>query len=204
MPVDPYAVLNDLSRIEPAIGALRRQRLRVALKMMLGLGVFGVLYVFASAFFSTSTDESVFETMRVPIGRQAPATVEFYNWNGRPVLVMHRSAEQIASLEDESGLKDPTSRRSNQPEFAENSHRSRQPQWFVAIAAGTDLNCALSFLPPERAEFHGRPWPGGFLDTCRGARYDLSGRVFKDQHARKNLPIPPYAIDGDYLVLGGS
>ncbi len=201
---DSGDLFNDLNVIEPAIGTLRRQRLRVALKLMLFLGAFGVLFVFMSAFFSNSTNERVFETMRVPLGQHAPGTVEFYNWNGRPVLVLHRTPEQIATLDDEAGLRDPISRRSKQPEFALNSHRSRVPQWFVAIAAGTDLNCAIEFLPTEVADFRGKSWPGGFGDACRGARYDLAGRVYKDQHARKNLSVPPYTISGEYLVLGGT
>ena len=116
--IDSSDLFNDLAIIEPAIGTLRRQRLRVALKLMLVAGAFGVLFVFVSAFFSDSTDERVFETMRVPLSQQSPGTAEFYNWNGRPVVVVHRTPEQMAALVDVSGLRDPDSRRSKQPELS--------------------------------------------------------------------------------------
>ena len=201
---DTESAFNQLTTIEPAIGVLRRQRLRVASKILLLFGLCCLLYVFASSFLTSRPNERSYETMRVPLAQQSAGSMELYNWNGRPILVLHRTQAQIDSLLlHESELQDADSRRSRQPEFALNRQRSREARWFVAIAAGTDLSCAIEYLPPQSEEFRSQPWPGGMADACRGARYDTAGRVYADQHARKNLTIPQYTIDGDELVLGG-
>lgn len=202
--VTPASTLNDLGVIEPAIDVLRLQRLRVAMKLMLLVGAGLLVYVFASSFFTTQPGEKSFRTLRLLVGNQQPGTAEWYNWNGRPVLILRRSPEQLAQLgylDDE--LQDATSRRSKQPDYALNAHRSREPEWFVAIASGTDLSCAIAWLEAQEEDFRGKPWPGGFTDSCRGARYDLAGRVFTEQHAKKNLSVPQYSQpEPGIIVLG--
>lgn len=200
-PADP---LNDLTVIEPAIDELRRQRLRVALKLMLLAAAGLLVYVFAASFFTSQPGEKTFRTMRLSVSNQQPGTVEWYNWNGRPVLILRRSPEQLTQLDYLDGeLQDATSRRSKQPDFALNAHRSREPEWFVAIASGTDLSCAIVWLEAQAEKFRGKPWPGGFTDSCRGARYDLAGRVFTQQHAKKNLSVPEYSQpEPGIIVLG--
>ena len=195
---------NDLTVIEPAVDELRRIRLRVALKLMLLLGAGLLVYAFGASFFSTQPSEKTYRTLRLSVGNQVPGTVEWYNWNGRPVLILRRSEEQLAALDYlQTELQDAVSKRSRQPEYAVNEHRSREPEWFVAIASGTDLNCAIVWKEAEAELFRGKPWPGGFSDSCRGARYDLAGRVFTDQHAKKNLSVPPYSMpEPDIIVLG--
>jgi len=199
-----YQLTNDLPVIEPAIGELRRLRLRVALKCMLAFAALCGFYVMASSFMTSSPDERSFETRNIPLEGQEPGTAEWYNWNGRPILVLHRSSEQLAALSlHESELQDPGSARSRQPDFAKNQHRSREDTWFVAIAAGTDFSCAIEYLAPTTEVFRDLPWSGGFVDACRGARYDVAGRVYSGQHAKKNLSIPTYRIEGAQLILGG-
>jgi len=203
-PRDTLSEFNQLTAIEPAIGILRRQRLRVASKLLLLFGLVCLLYVFAASFLTTLPNERAYETRRVSLAEQPAGSMQLYNWNGRPILVLHRTQTQIDSLSlHESELQDAVSRRSRQPEFALNRQRSRDGRWFVAIAAGTDLSCAIEYLPPSTEAFRDQPWPGGMADACRGARYDTAGRVYAGQHARKNLTIPHYTIDGDELVLGG-
>jgi len=174
-----YQFTNDLPVIEPAMAELRRLRLRVALKCMLAFAALFVLYVFGSSFLTSSPDERIYETRNIPLEGHAPGTAEWYNWNGRPILVLHRSGEQLAALsQHESELQDPDSERSRQPDFAKNAHRSRDTTWFVAIAAGTDFSCAIEYLPPTTESYRDLPWSGGFVDACRGARYDAAGRVY--------------------------
>lgn len=198
-------LLNDLGTIEPAIGELRRLRLRVALKLMLLVAAGLLVYVFGASFFTTQPTEKSYRTLRLTVANQLPGTVEWYNWNGRPVMILRRTAEQLATLDSlEAELQDPASKRSRQPDYAINQHRSRQPEWFVAIASGTDLSCAIVWLEAEDKLFRGQPWEGGFADSCRGARYDLAGRVFTRQHAKKNLAVPQYSQpQPGIIVLGG-
>jgi len=130
-----------------------------------------------------------------------------FRWRGRsPVRqsgITGMAVRQLAALSlHESELQDPGSARSRQPDFAKNPHRSSDDNWFVAIAAGTDFSCAIEYLAPTTENFRDLPWPGGFVDACRGARYDVAGRVYSGQHAKKNLSIPSYRIEGTQLILG--
>lgn len=191
-------------QITQAGDSTRRQRLRVLIKLMLLLAASAVLYVLFASFLSGQPDQKNFESKRVDVSAQKVGEMTLFNWYGRPVLILRRSAEQIAALESNiPGLLDPDSDRSEQPVFALNRFRSREPGWFVAIALGTDFSCSIEWLPAAGEDFNGQPWPGGFKDACRGARYDLAGRVYSGQQARKNLAIPQYRLEsGDLLVLG--
>ncbi len=54
-----------------------------------------------------------------------------------------------------------------------------------------------------RTDELGADWPGGFYCPCHGSKYDISGRVFKDMPAPRNLTIPPYAYaPTGHLVIG--
>ena len=184
---------------------INRVRLRVILKLLSLLGLFAMTYVLFASFLTTQPDEKDFETLRIDASAQLPGKMSLYNWNGRPVLILRRSPAQIATLrQDTPGLLDPTSAKSEQPSFAAEPFRSRVPEWFVAIALGTDLSCGIVWLPESREIFAGLPWAGGFADSCNGFRYDLAGRVYSGQRARRNLPIPHYSSSTDgVFLLGG-
>ena len=195
----------------------RRLRLRVIAKLMLLCAFVVIIYVALASFGTEDDAGSEATALKVTLTDLEPGMMKSLVWESRPVLVYRRTAEEIAALDvaavDERGghddrverderLQDPASKKSKQPEWARSAYRSREPEWFVAIALGTDLGCSLNFLPASESSFQGERWTGGFVDTCRKARYDLSGRVFKDQYATRNLVIPVYSIDGDELVLG--
>ncbi len=99
-------------------------------------------------------------------------------------------------------LTDAGSEKSSQPAAFVNEFRSASPDLFVAIALGTDLGCSISYLAPESTEFQGKPWAGGFVDSCRKSRYDVAGRVYEAQYADRNLLVPPYSFSDNLLILG--
>ena len=84
-----------------------------------------------------------------------------------------------------------------------NPMRSLEPDYFIALDYGTDLGCPLELVPAD-VNAPVIPWSGGFRDRCRGSWYDLSGRVYKEQKASRNLEIPAYSIEGDILNLGNN
>ena len=92
---DALSEFNQLTTIEPAIGLLRRQRLRVASKILLLFGLLCLLYVFAASFLTSRPNERSYETMRVSLAQQPAGSMELYNWNGRPILVLHLSLIHI-------------------------------------------------------------------------------------------------------------
>ncbi len=177
---------------------LRRQRLRVAVKLMMLIALAYAFVVLFSSFMTTQPGEKSYQSKQIDASSLEPGQMDLFNWNGRPVLVFRRTAKQILQLQQQADtlLQDADSASSNQPSFARDKLRSRHPEWFVAIASGTDLNCNVGWLAESDALFKGASWPGGFVDSCRGSRYDMAGRVYKGQNARRNLAVPEYLSDG--------
>ncbi len=170
---------------------------------MLYLGMAGIVYVFFSAIRSGTGEVPSLPSMKMAIGGIQPGEVNFFTWEGRPVLIYRRTDEDVVNLRTrDERLYDALSAKSDQPDSMANDFRSESPDWFVAIALGTDLGCSLEFLPADESMFQGKRWQGGFADSCRKARYDLAGRVFEAQGAKRNMVVPPYGIVGDTLILG--
>ncbi len=181
-----------------------RLRLRVAVKLMLMMAFLVMVYVILSMVFSSDESTRVVPTMKVDISQMQAGESKSVLWEGRPVIVYRRSSKDIIALNGLAAtLDDPDSDRSRQPEWATHALRSREDEWFVGIGVGTDFSCPVSLLPAGGDEFLGEPWLGGFVDSCRGSRYDLAGRVFQSQLADKNLIVPPYRIRDKTLFLGG-
>ena len=214
MEIDPDARADaaraaEEGRAVPVADPERARRLlalRVTLKAMVGVAFVAVAFVFFSAFLSDDGEEDTLPGMRVAVGDMLVGETRALVWDGRAVIVHRRTAEEIALLEGgalRARLGDPESTKSEQPETMRGPLRSASPEWFVAIGLGTDYGCPVSYLAPEDTPFAGAPWPGGFVDGCRGSRYDLAGRVYDAQYADRNLVVPPHAVTADgTLVLG--
>lgn len=171
---------------------------------MLAFAVLTVVYVVLSVLFSSDKSTRIMPTQIVDISGQRAGQMRTVLWDGRPVLIYRRTAAEIALLQlGDERLLDASSAKSRQPSWAENVNRSREPEWFVSIGVGTDFSCPIIDLPLSDAEFMGKPWSGGFVDECRGSRYDRAGRVFKGQYADENLIVPSYVRKDDVLILGG-
>ncbi len=185
MPVNPISE-QDLQR---------RLKLRVAAKLMLGVAVLSVFYVFIAAIRSGTGEVPEVPTMRVNLADLLPGESRLVSWEGRPVLLYRRQDSDYATLRTpDARLTDAQSGKSTQPAALANEFRSATPDLFVAIALGTDLGCSVSHLPPDGSEFQGKPWRGGFVDTCRKSRYDTAGRVYGAQYADRNLIVPSYTF----------
>lgn len=176
----------------------RRALLRVAAKLMALVGFASVGFVLVSSLFSTERKQV--EPIVVDVRGLQPGELRLERWDRRGVLILHRTEAMLHTLQArDDGLLDPSSEDSRQPEAARNAYRALRPEYFVAIAHGTDLGCELEFVPQDDAQ---RGWRGGFRDRCRGSRYDFAGRVYKDQEAYRNLEVPPYRFlpDGRLLI----
>jgi len=193
--------VND--RVNDPASSVRRLRLRVLAKLMVLCAFLAIIYVGVAGFTVSNKPGSSVSALRVPLEGIEPGSMKTLVWGSRPVLIYHRSSEDIARLGlNDDRLRDPASKKSEQPPFADNEFRSRNPQWFIAIALGTDLGCSLDYVPATDSYFQRELWMGGFVDSCRKARYDLAGRVYSDQFATENLAVPDYSIDENTLVLG--
>ena len=131
-------------------------------------------------------------------------------WRGKPVWILNRTPEMMASLKkNDDALADPMSKRTNYsttPDYARNDARSRAERSNMLVTVGicTHLGCS----PNDRFATGPQPglpdnWDGGFFCPCHGSKYDLSGRVYKNQPAPDNLEVPPYQYLSETRLLIG-
>jgi ubiquinol-cytochrome c reductase iron-sulfur subunit len=140
------------------------------------------------------------------ISKLEPGGLIKVNWRGQAIFIVRRTRDMIAVLDDPSlaaQLRDPESKESEQPKYAQNDVRSLKPEYLVLVGVCTHLGCApLHRFQPQDAEL-GADWPGGFYCPCHGSKFDLAGRVFKDVPAPLNLRVPPYRFMNDALIQIG-
>jgi ubiquinol-cytochrome c reductase iron-sulfur subunit len=127
-------------------------------------------------------------------------------WRGRPVFVINRTPPLLKELQDPklvNLLSDPNSAVEQQPPYAQNWHRSINPQFAVLVGVCTHLGCIPLFYPKPDPANPAPNWLGGYFCPCHGSKYDLAGRVFAGVPAPYNLPVPPYHFpDSKTLRIG--
>lgn len=103
-------------------------------------------------------------------------------WQGKPVFVRHRTAEEIARAQrdDYASLKDP---QHDADRLAQEDGQPGRPEWIVLEASCTHLGCVPTFV--EGSSF------GGWFCPCHGSDYDTSGRIRRGP-APANLVVAPY------------
>jgi ubiquinol-cytochrome c reductase iron-sulfur subunit len=138
------------------------------------------------------------------IAKLEPGQLMTVEWRGKPVWILRRTPEMLATLEKDKGqLADPESKRSVEPPYAENEFRSAKPEYLVVVGICTHLGCSPTpkFQPGDPSM--GPDWPGGFLCPCHGSRFDFAGRVYANMPAPDNLPVPPYKFASDTSIVIG-
>lgn len=139
------------------------------------------------------------------VSKLAPGEMMTVEWRGKPVWILRRTPEMLASLEKTDGLvSDPESEKPMQPDYAKNKHRSINPEYLVAVGICTHLGCSPSEKLKSGTESGlGADWAGGFLCPCHGSLFDLAGRVYSSMPAPDNLEVPPHKYLADSLLLIG-
>jgi ubiquinol-cytochrome c reductase iron-sulfur subunit len=145
--------------------------------------------------------------VQVDISAINPGEKLTVEWRGKPVWIIRRTPEQLATLQKtESQVADPKSNRTQYPtpDYAKNPHRSIKPEYFVGVGICSHLGCS----PSEKFQTGAQPslpddWGGGFLCPCHGSTFDIAGRVFKNKPAPDNLEVPPHVYLTDSLLLIG-
>jgi ubiquinol-cytochrome c reductase iron-sulfur subunit len=125
-------------------------------------------------------------------------------WRKQVIFVVGRAQSLVDKLsQNDANLKDKDSKKSIQPQYADNEMRSRRADVLVLIGICTRLGCLPKpFFDPGDPVL-GASWPGGFRCPCHGSRFDLAGRVFDGSPAPTNLSVPPYSFkDQHTLVIG--
>ena len=181
----------------------RRKLLTRASAAAGGLALAGASVPFVASLWPSERARAAGAPVEVDLGALRPAELRTVEWRGNPVWILRRTPEMLARLESiRPLLTDADSTvTSQQPDYARNPTRSRDPEVFVAVALCTHLGCIPSYYPEPGSV--GPGWPGGFYCPCHGSKFDFAGRVYRGSPAPTNLVIPPYAFAGeDRLVLG--
>ncbi|NNF15370.1 MAG: ubiquinol-cytochrome c reductase iron-sulfur subunit [Gammaproteobacteria bacterium] len=181
----------------------RRRMLTVASAVTGGVGVAALAAPFVLSFKPSARARAVGAPVKVDISKVEMGSLLRVEWRGKPVFILRRSPAALATLPKVTEqLRDPESKKSIQPEFAQNDTRSLDPELVVLLGVCTHLGCAPAYLPEVGT-------PGAddelvaFLCACHGSKFDVSGRVFKAVPAESNLEVPPYRELGDgWLLIG--
>ena len=145
--------------------------------------------------------------VEVDIGDVKPGELKRVEWRGKPVWILRRTQEMLATLKKtDEKVADPNSDRKAfpTPAYAKNEWRSLKPEYLVVVGICSHLGCSPSdkFQPGAQPSLPD-DWAGGFLCPCHGSTFDLAGRVFKNKPAPDNLEVPPYTFLSDTRLLIG-
>jgi len=181
-----------------------RRRILIATSIAGGCGVAAAVYPFLASMTPSERARALGAPVEVDLGGLRPGELFTAPWRGRPVWVLKRTPEMLASLErDETLLADPNSTRSEQPKNCANRYRSVKPEVAVIVGVCTHLGCTPTYRPEPGDTSIDVNWPGGFYCPCHGSKFDLAGRVFKAVPAPINLEVPPYGFVNERVVRIG-
>jgi ubiquinol-cytochrome c reductase iron-sulfur subunit len=181
-----------------------RRRLLVATCVAGGAASAAVAWPFLASMEPSARARALGAPVEADISALEPGQQMIVEWQGKPVWIVRRTKEMLATLgKDTSLLADPSSKRSDQPAAARNEYRSLKPEFMVMVGICTHLGCSptAKFAPNDPSM--GANWPGGFLCPCHGSKFDLAGRVYANMPAPDNLPVPTYRYLSDTKLLIG-
>jgi len=184
----------------------RRRRL---LQITTGLGVVGTAFVaapFVMSMMPSARAKAAGAPVEVDISKIEPGQMLTIEWRGKPVWIVRRTPEMLASLKQvEPLLADPGSNVvDQQPAYAKNETRAIKPEVLVLVGICTHLGCSPDKrLAAGGASGLGEDWLGGFFCPCHGSKFDLAGRVYKNVPAPTNLVVPPHSYVADTRIMIG-
>jgi len=179
----------------------KRRFLTQAATVVGAVGAAFLTVPFVASMKPSAKAEAAGAPVEVDIGKIEPGQMIRVLWRGKPVWVLRRTPEALATLPTlTTTLLDPNSEQSIQPDSSVNEHRSIKPEIFVAVGVCTHLSCSPTYRPDVAPADLGPEWKGGFFCPCHGSRFDLAGRVYKGVPAPLNLEIPPYRYLGDSRI----
>ena len=190
---------------EHVVDTGRRKMLTVSASVVGAIGAGVALVPFVSTMSPSARALAAGAPVEVDVSKLEPGQKIQVEWRRKPVWIVRRSEEMVESLnKTQSRLRDPDSEElAQQPEFARNQQRSLKPEVLVLVGICTHLGCSPTFRPELAPEDLGPDWVGGFYCPCHGSSFDLSGRVYKNVPANKNLEVPPYKFISDNVLVVG-
>ena len=177
----------------------RRRFLTAGTVVVGAVGTVVVAVPFIKSWSPSARAKSAGAPVEANIGKLEPGQQIIVKWRGKPVWVVRRDENALATLPrviDE--LRDAESNDSKQPDYAKNEYRSRKPEFLIIEGICTHLGCSPTYRPEITADFQ-----GGFFCPCHGSKFDFAGRVYAGVPAPTNLTVPPhYFINDDVILIG--
>ena len=188
-----------------AVDSRRRRFLTRAVTVVGGVGGVSMAWPFASAWQPSERARAIGAPIEVDISKLEPGAMLTQAWQGKPVWILNRTHEALASVVAlDDAVRDPDSSEAQQPEYARNPYRSRRPEILILVGLCTHLGCSPKHVRVEQAASFGlTDWRGGFFCPCHGSRFDYAGRVFKGVPAPSNLVVPRHEFLSDTVILIG-
>lgn len=186
------------------VNQARRRFLTVATAGVGAVGAGFVITPFVGSWNPSAKAKAAGAPVQINISKLEPGQMVVEEWRGKPVYLVRRTAEMVASLGKMAAVvSDPESNESVQPDYCKNAHRSVREDLLVLVGICTHLGCAPKNRFDVAPEDLGREWLGGFFCPCHGSKFDLAGRVFKGVPAPLNLEVPPYRFVSDDVIVVG-
>ena len=185
-------------------GSGRRYFLIQATSVVGAVGAVGAAWPFVSYWSPSEKAKALGAPVKIDVSKLGPGEMlsPIVAWRGKPVFVVHRDADTLASLETDTDLlADPNSEvAEQQPDFAVNSWRSQRKEYGIFLGICTHLGCSPKYLVTDNFAESGQ---GGFFCPCHGSKFDMAGRVVKGVPAPSNMEVPPYRFESDTVVVIG-
>ncbi len=182
----------------------RRRMLTRSAQVLGGIGAAFVAVPFLKSWSPSERAKAAGAPVEADISKLESGQRMTVEWRGKPVWLVNRTErmlEALPTLNDQ--LLDPDSEDLQQPEYAANIHRSREPALLVMVGICTHLGCSPTYRPEVAPADLGPDWKGGFYCPCHGSKFDIAGRVYSGVPAPKNMEIPPYKYLSETRILVG-
>lgn len=185
----------------------RRRMLTLATSAVGAVGVGFAVTPFVLSMTPSARAKAAGAPVEVDISKLEDGVLLTVEWRGKPVWVVKRTPEMMASIKATEGLvSDPNSEASIQPAYAQNVERAQasRPEISVMVGICTHLGCSpLEKFAVGPASDMGDDWLGGYFCPCHGSKFDIAGRVYKNVPAPTNLDVPPFKFLSDTRILVG-
>lgn len=166
-----------------------------------GVGAAFVAVPFVKSWLPSARARAAGAPVEVNIAALEEGAMLTVTWRGKPVWLVNRTPEMLATLEKVvPKLSDPDSSADQQPPYCRNPHRSIKKPILVMVGICTHLGCSPTYRPEAEGD---QLAYSGFFCPCHGSKFDIAGRVYEGVPAPLNMVVPPHRYASESLIVVG-